>query len=264
MASEVKAHTRDRIWQEMLDVARYIHYYETLTNRYARYSRLIRAVIFVGAALSIGLSLDVLPRPLGVVAGVSAAVALLVATIGDFIWDWGTKASISHAINIECCIIQTEYTSLWSMVETGMIDDSEAQSRSSHLVLRAIAATAQLSETNRKLNATAQKAAYTNVSSRWKAEKWHKKRDERRYRLNPAGSLLLLGSLFRTPEAARHWKMRTLSHLQTANPMDRHRPHHRPRSVPRISVGPALSPVGAGGPILTVDRTIFEMWLGVV
>ena len=168
MASEVKTHTRDRIWQEMLDVARYIHYYETLTNRYARFSRIIRAVIFVGAALSIGLSLDVLPRPEGVAAGVVAASALLVATIVDFVWDWGTRASVSHAINIECHIIQTEYTSLWSMVETGMIGDSEAQSKSSQLVLRTIAATAQLSETHRKLNATAQKAAYENVSSRWK------------------------------------------------------------------------------------------------
>ena len=168
MASEVKAHTRNRIWQEMLDVARYVHYYETLTNRYARRGRIIRAFIFVGAALSIGLSLDVLPGPIGVGFGVSAALVLLVATIVDFVWDWGTKASVSHAINIECCIIQTEYTSLWSMVETDEIDDSEAQSRSSHLVLRTIAATAQLSDTNRKLNKKAQKAAYANVSSRWK------------------------------------------------------------------------------------------------
>ena len=161
----VTDYTRDRIWQEMLDVARYVHYYEALTNRWSWYDKGLRASMLVGASLSIAALADVLPAW----SGICAAVFLIVATVFDFIWSWGVKASLAHAINLECNMVDNEYAALWTQIRADQISDHEAQSRSNQLLARIMAATAQLTETNRRLNRKAQESAYKVVADRWSA-----------------------------------------------------------------------------------------------
>lgn len=159
----VTEHTKDRLWEEMWDVARYVQYYAMQTNRLARWNKVVRFCILVGAALAVGSTADLLPA----VYGIAGGLTLLVLTAVDFIWDWGTKAALSHAISLECCVIEKDYESLWSQVKTEQIGDRACQEQINHLAMRVMAATAQLSETDRGLNRKAQEAAAKVLADRW-------------------------------------------------------------------------------------------------
>ena len=159
----VTEHTKDRLWEEMWDVARYVQYYEMQTNWLARWNKIVRFFILVGAALAVGSTADLLPAGYGIVGG----LALLVLTAVDLIWNWGAKAALSHAISLECCVIEKDYESLWSSVKTEQIGDRECQERINHLSMRVIAATSQLSETDKRLNRKAQDAATKVLADRW-------------------------------------------------------------------------------------------------
>ena len=162
-AAKVSDHTKDLIWQDMLDVSRYMVYYEALTNQWALRHKVLRAGVFIGATLSIASIFEILPPP----AGLAAALTLIVATVVDFVWDWGVKASLAHAVNIECHMVDKEYAALWAEIKTDNIGDREAQQRTKELMMRVMAVTTQLSETNRKVAETAEDAGYKNLLNRW-------------------------------------------------------------------------------------------------
>lgn len=161
--SHVTEHTKDRLWEEMWDVARYVQYYELQTNRLGFWNRAVRFCILVGAALAVGAAFDILPEIYGMIGG----LGLLSLTAFDFIWDWGTRSALSHAINLECCVIEKDYEDLWTQVMTNRIGDVECQTKINHLAMRVIAATAQLSDTDKRLNTKAQKAATKILADRW-------------------------------------------------------------------------------------------------
>ena len=159
----VTERTKDRIWEEMFDIARYIQYYEMKTNRLSFWNKVIRLLLLVGATSAVGAVFDVLPEYFGI----GGALALLVLTAIDLIWDWGTKAALSHAINLECCVIEKDYEDLWLLVRTDRSDEIESQDRVNRLAMRVIAATAQLSETDKRLNKKASDAAAIILADRW-------------------------------------------------------------------------------------------------
>ena len=67
MTTLVTEHTKDRIWEEMWDVARYVHYYEMQTNRLSFRSKGIRFFSLLGAAAAVSVALnDVVPNWIGV------------------------------------------------------------------------------------------------------------------------------------------------------------------------------------------------------
>lgn len=159
----VTEHTKDRLWEEMWDVARHVQYYEMQTNRLARWNKMVRFFILVGAALAVGSTTELLAREYGIAGG----LILLSLTAVDLIWNWGTKAALSHAISLECCVIEKDYDSLWSLVKTEQIGDRECQEKINHLAMRVIAATSQLSETDKKLSRKAQEIAAKVLADRW-------------------------------------------------------------------------------------------------
>ena len=159
----VTDHTKDRLWEEMWDIARHVQYYEMQTNRLALWNKIVRFSILVGAALAVGSTADLLPAWVGMLGG----LLLLSLTAVDLIWDWGTKAALSHAISLECCVIEKDYESLWSQVITEQVGDRDCQDRINHLAMRVIAATSQLSETDKRLNRRAQEAATRVLADKW-------------------------------------------------------------------------------------------------
>ena len=162
----VTEHTKDRIWEEMWDVARYVQYYEMNTNRLSCWSKSVRFASLLGAAGAVSVALnDAVPTWIGVF----GAISLLVLTAVDLIWDWGTRAALSHAISLECCVIEKDYEILWSQVKTNSIGESESQAKVNQLAMRIIAATSQLTETDKSLNRKAQEAATKVLAQRWGA-----------------------------------------------------------------------------------------------
>ncbi len=161
---KVTEHTKDRLWQDMFDLARLTRYYEFQTNHLVRNHRIVRLVILLGSGATLTLALGRLPEWIGIV----GSATLLVATAVEFIWDWGTKASLSHAINLECCVIEKDYEDLWSQVSNGQIGDKECLGKVNQLSLRVIAASALLSGTDRKINDRANKIAKKVLAKKWR------------------------------------------------------------------------------------------------
>lgn len=153
---------RVRIWQEMWDVERFLHYYEALTNRWAVGARGVRASFVIGAALSIGALTEALPVEFGYV----AAIALLVGTVLDIVFEWGTRAALSHATSTECFVVRNEYMALWTKMEGGLIEDAEIDATSQQLLSRLTTATARLPDTNKKISQAAQDASA--VTLKWR------------------------------------------------------------------------------------------------
>ena len=160
----VTQHMRDRIWEEMWDIARHTHYYELHTNRLRLWNRLVRFLSIVVAATAVSVAVsDVVPHWLGI----SGAVFFLLLTAIDLIWDWGERAALSHAITLECSVIEKDYEFLFTQVRTNSVGEQEAQARLNQLVMRSIAATSLLTDTDRGLNRKAQKAATKIMNQRW-------------------------------------------------------------------------------------------------
>ena len=159
----VTDHTKDRIWEEMFDLQRYIQYYSMHTNRLSLLSKSLRVALLVGAGLVAGSGFQALPP----FVGAGGAVLLLTLTVIDYVFDWGARAALAHAISLECCVIEKDYEDLWILVRTDRISEIESQARVNQLVMRVIAATSQLSETDKGLNKKASKAAYNILESKW-------------------------------------------------------------------------------------------------
>ena len=160
---KVTEHTKDRLWQDMLDLARLTRYYEFQTNDLTRNHRIARLMLLVGAGATLTLAVGDLPAWVGV----SGSAILLVTTAVEFIWDWGTRASLSHAINLECCVIEKDYEDLWSRVSTGQVDEAECLQRVNQFSLRVIAAAALISGTNKKINERAFEVAKEVLAKKW-------------------------------------------------------------------------------------------------
>ena len=159
----VTGRTKDYIWDAMFDVARYVQYYGMQMNRLSKANKALRAALLLGSALAVASAFDVLPMWVGA----CGALSILFLTIADFVWEPGTRAALSHAINLECYVIAQDYESLWIRVETGRIDEGEAQGRVKELNMRVAAATAQLSETDNRLNRKAKNTAARVLAERW-------------------------------------------------------------------------------------------------
>ena len=159
----VTAHTKDRIWEEMYDIQRLIQYYEMQTNRFSSWNKGLRVLLLVGAALVAGSGFQALHPMVGFI----GAVILLTFTVVDYVYNWGTKAALSHAISLESCVIEKDYEDLWILVRTDRISEAHSQARVNQLVMRVIAASAQLVESDKGLNKKASKAAYKILEAKW-------------------------------------------------------------------------------------------------
>ena len=95
--------TRNTVWQNILDVARLVRYYETLADRHRFRHWMIRFLMLAAAAGGVAALLELLPSIAQLVAG--GLIALLV--VWDSISDYAKKAAVLHAISLECSAWKT-------------------------------------------------------------------------------------------------------------------------------------------------------------
>lgn len=161
----VAEQTRNAIWQELLDVARLVRYYEALSDQHRRNHLIVRFLLLAAAAGGIAALLDLLPAMAQLVAG--GVIALLVAW--DFVSDYAKKAAILHAISTECSAMEIEWQALWLELEN--ISDADARRENTRLSRRIADVTGWAGQAdireNRKLNEECEKAAYLVVTDRY-------------------------------------------------------------------------------------------------
>ena len=69
--------TRNAVWQEMLDTARLVRYYDAMSSRQQRWNRGVRLVLLASATAGIAAGMNALPESFRVVSG--AVIGVLVA-----------------------------------------------------------------------------------------------------------------------------------------------------------------------------------------
>ena len=175
----VSAQTRNDVWQELLDVARLVRYYEALSDRYRRNHMIVRFLLLAAAVGGIATLLDLLPAdrlPAAVqkdqlVAVANALVALLV--VWDFVSNYAKKAAVLQAISLECSLLDVEWRKLWADVNDGHVSDAEARGKNHGLGRRISEVTGWAGQAgireSPRLNKKCTKVAYKVMADRYAA-----------------------------------------------------------------------------------------------
>ena len=164
LADQLSEEIKDRVWDELLDCEHYVRYYEKLTNRFGRRARWTRLTIFVGGSFSIAAAFGLIPWWQ---VSASAAGFFLLATAVDFVWDWGTKSKVAHAISLTCWIARREYATLFRQARAGRLGDTEITKQCDLLSAWMLAATAQMSEIDSKASSEAYDEAVGVAVDEW-------------------------------------------------------------------------------------------------
>ena len=145
--------TRNAVWQEMLDTARLVRYYDVMASRQQRRYHSIRLVLLASATTGIAAAMEVLPELFRV--GSGAAVGVLVAW--DFLADYANKAATLGSVRRDCNEVEVELAALWGEIQAGSIDEADARRRLTRATDRAGSAHIP---TNDRLNAKCEEAAF--------------------------------------------------------------------------------------------------------
>ena len=161
--------TRNAVWQEMLDTARLVRYYERMASRQHRQHLAVRLVLLASATAGVAAATNALPEVIQVASG--AVVAILVAW--DFLADYANKAAVLGSIRRECSAVEVELAALWGEIQADSIDDDEARRTLAELARRVsratnLAGSAHIS-TNERLNAKCEETAYKAMEGRYAA-----------------------------------------------------------------------------------------------
>ena len=133
----VTEQTRNYVWQELLDAARLVRYYEALSDRHRRNHSRVRFLLLAAATGSIAALLDLIPEITQLFT--SAGVALLVAW--DFVSDYAKKAAVLHMISLECSALEIEFQGLWLETDNPKTSDNEIRSKGKQLERRMLEVT---------------------------------------------------------------------------------------------------------------------------
>ena len=160
---------RSIVWQEYLDAARLVRYYEALSDKYRRNHFIVRFLLLAAAASGIAALLEILPAIAQLIA--TAFVALIV--VWDFVSDYARKAAILHAISTECSELETEWQELWTEINEDEIGTAEVLWKNRRLSRRIFGVTswagvADIRE-NQKLNEKCAESAYKIMVDRYAA-----------------------------------------------------------------------------------------------
>ena len=155
-------HTRNVIWQGLLDMGRYVRYCDALTSRYRTHENIIRILLGLAAVGSVAELLKFIPFPTIMVA--SAAIAVIV------VWDLairpGRKAARMEVATRDISQLEVEYRTIWDQFDAGMIDDKDALRRSSDIAQKAQAVFSHIDiSTDKKLNQKCTEDAYKVAAS---------------------------------------------------------------------------------------------------
>lgn len=164
MASES---IRNLIWQELLDVARLVRYYEALTDKYVLRDRVLKTVLLLSASASIAALLEALPNWVQLIAGLGIAVCI----VTDFVMNFARKAAVLHAISTECSFLQNQIELLWAQVQDASGDEEEIKRDYIQLDQRLNTITSWARHANiredKGLNESCAQAAYTVIGNKY-------------------------------------------------------------------------------------------------
>ena len=158
--------TRNAVWQEMLDVARLVRYYDRMARRQQQRHLGIRIVLFASATAGVASAIDALPEAVRIASG--ALIVLLVAW--DFLGDYANKAAMLGVIRGECSEVEDDLAELWGKVQSDSVDDGDAGRvlaglrRRTRVTARAGAANIS---TNERLNIRCEEDAFKALSERY-------------------------------------------------------------------------------------------------
>ncbi len=113
--------TRNAVWQELLDVARLVRYYEAMADRHRRNHLVVRFVLLATAMGGVVAFFDLLPASVRLLLG--AGIAGVVSW--DLLSRYASKAAVLHAVSMECSLMETELRDVWLRLET--MEDDEAR-----------------------------------------------------------------------------------------------------------------------------------------
>lgn len=163
----VSATTRNAVWQELLDAARFVRYYGELADRHRRKRWTIQFLLMVAATSGVAALLDPLPAFIHQVA--AAAVAILV--VWDFFGDYARKAAVLDVVRAECTRVENQLVTLWLEIDAIEAEDSDVLRQCNTLRQRLSDATdkpGQVGVTVKaKLNETCTVDAYKVVEERY-------------------------------------------------------------------------------------------------
>ena len=159
--------TRNDVWQEYLDFARLVRYYEALAKRYSQIHLIIRYLLLLPFISSLALLFDFLTHPLQVLLG--ALIGIVVAA--DLVYRPTRKAAVAHIISIECSKLEIEWMQLWNNANARDSNDEDVQKRNDLLSKKLNEITGRAGEVgiheNRKLNMKCADDAYRIMSQKF-------------------------------------------------------------------------------------------------
>ena len=163
----VPASTGNAVWQEMLDTARLVRYYDAMAGRQQRWYRGIRLVLLASATTGIAAALEVLPESFRV--GSGAAIGVLAAW--DFLAEYANKAATLGSVRRDCSEVDVELAALWGEIQADSVDDADARRRLADLGRRVTRATDRAGSahipTNERLNVRCEEAAFKAMGDRY-------------------------------------------------------------------------------------------------
>jgi len=161
--------TRNAVWQEMLDVARLVRYYERMASRQQRWRRAVRFVLLVPAMAGMAMVISALPEAVSVISG--AVIAFFVAW--DLLTDPANKAAVLDSIRRDCSEAGVELDALWGEIQADAVSDAEARRTLAGLSRRVVRATDRAGSahvpTNERLNVECEEAAFKVMKDRYAA-----------------------------------------------------------------------------------------------
>lgn len=159
--------TRNAVWQEMLDVARLVRYYDRMARGQQQRHLGIRVALFASATAGVASAIAALPEAVRTASG--ALIALLVAW--DFLADYANKAAILGVIRGECCEVEDDLAELWGRVQSESVTDGDARRTLAGAKRRMTRATARAGaaniSTDERLNVRCEEDAFKALSERY-------------------------------------------------------------------------------------------------
>ncbi len=156
----VSDQTRNMVWQEFLDVARLVRYYEALSNRYRLSYYIVRFLLLASAVSGIAVLLELLPATLQSIS--NGLIALLV--VWDFLSDYARKAEVLRTISLHCSELESQWRDLWIELDDVESSDIEIRRKNGQLSERISVVTdwAGLADVrdDQKLNSACEREAY--------------------------------------------------------------------------------------------------------
>ena len=104
---------RTAVWQALLDAERFGRYYGIRARAHQHKHRILRFILLFAAVGGVTRFLDILPDETEHISNL-AGIVIIVLVIWDFMADDGKKASILHAICVECGEYYLRLGSLWA------------------------------------------------------------------------------------------------------------------------------------------------------